>query len=320
MKSITSPSYTIKLFENSESKDFNSALNIYLDEIAFELKTSSQEIIYWINNYSKKFNDELLIFGFYENDSLIGFSQCVYFLNKQFIVIDYFIIASQYRGNHSFQMIVALLKKFFREYNYDYNFIVTEVESDNKILLRLLKQNGFGEIQSKYFQPNLGINNFDSLLEAKLLYYPAEEDKTIKKESYTNIIETIYNDHYIRWYSEFLTTKEIGIYKDNIEKLKNKIYDDLKDDIYVKGGSKSINHYSEFSTKKDIGNTTILLIIIFTFTLLTLLLGKFFKFSLTEIVVLLLINASMVYLTHSLTSGKGIEQFKLLMKLFDKIK
>lgn len=320
MKSITSPSYTIRLFENSESKDFNSALNIYLDEIAFELKTSSQEIIYWINNYSKKFNDELLIFGFYENDTLIGFSQCVYFLDKQFIVIDYFIIASQYRGNHSFQMIVALLKKFFREYNYDYNFIVTEVESDNKILLRLLKQNGFGEIQSKYFQPNLGINNFDSLLEAKLLYYPAEEDKTIKKESYKKIIETIYNDHYIRWYSEFLTSKEMGIYKDNIKELKNKIYNDLKDDIYVKGGSKSINHYSEFNTKKDIGNTTILLIIIFTFTLLTLLLGKFFKFSLTEIVVLLLINASMVYLTHSLTSGKGTEQFKLLMKLFDKIR
>lgn len=222
MKSITSPSYSVKLFESSESEDFISALNIYLDEIPFELKTSSQEIIYWIDNYSKKFNDELLIFGFYENDTLIGFSQCVYFSSKQFIVIDYFIIASQYRGNHSFQMIVALLKKFFREYRYDYYYILTEVDFNSKLLLRLLKQNGFGEVQSKYFQPNLGVNNFDSLLDAKLLFYPAEEDTTIKKEQYKTIIETIYNDHYVRWYSAFLTNKEISTYKNNIEKLKRK--------------------------------------------------------------------------------------------------
>ncbi len=44
--------------------------------------------------------------------------------------------------------------------------------------------NGFGEIQSKYFQPSLGINNHDSLIEAKILYFPAYEDRVIKKETY----------------------------------------------------------------------------------------------------------------------------------------
>ena len=86
---------------------------------------------------------KLLIFGFYENDKIIGFSQCLYFKKESFITIDYFVISSSHRGNHSFQMIIAILKEFLKEYKLEFNFIVTEVESKNKSLLQLLKMNGF---------------------------------------------------------------------------------------------------------------------------------------------------------------------------------
>ena len=56
--SMSSPSYTIKLFENSTSEDFIEALNIYLDEMPSELRTASNEIIYWIDNYNKSFEDK----------------------------------------------------------------------------------------------------------------------------------------------------------------------------------------------------------------------------------------------------------------------
>ena len=170
MKTISSPVYTIRLFEDSKSEDFINALDIYINQIPSELRTSSNEIIYWIDNYNKSFEDKLLIFGFYENDKIIGFSQCLYFKKESFITIDYFVIASSHRGNHSFQMIIAILKEFLKEYKLEFNFIVTEVEPKNKSLLQLLKMNGFGEIQSKYFQPSLGINNHDSLIEAKILF------------------------------------------------------------------------------------------------------------------------------------------------------
>lgn len=42
MKTISSPSYTIKLFEDSKSEDFISALDIYTNEMPSELRTSSK--------------------------------------------------------------------------------------------------------------------------------------------------------------------------------------------------------------------------------------------------------------------------------------
>lgn len=320
MKSISSPSYTIKLFDNSNSKDFIHALEIYSDEIPAELRTSPNEIIYWIDNYSKNFDDKLLIFGFYENNKIIGFSQCLYFKKERFITIDYFVVSSKYRGYHSFQMIVALLKEFLKTYKYEYNFIVTEVATENRSLQQLLKMNGFGEIHSKFFQPYLGVNNHDSLVEAKLLYFPAYKDKTIKKETYEMIVKTIYYKHYIRWYSAFFSKSELKKYKKTISNLEKKIFNKLNSDINISGGKKSINDYSEFNVHKEIKQTTLILSIIFIFALMTLLLGRYFEMSLTQILTFIIINTSMYFLIYSLVSKKGIDQFKLLVKLFDKVK
>ncbi|WP_321469597.1 GNAT family N-acetyltransferase [Halarcobacter sp.] len=320
MKYLSSPQYTIRLFKNSKSEDFIEALSIYSEEMPSELRTSSNEIIYWIDNYSKLYKDQLLIFGFYENDKLIGFSQCVYFSEKKFITIDYFVISSTHRGNHSFQMIVALLKDFLKTYEFEYNFIVTEVELKNKSLFQLLKINGFGEIKSKYFQPYLGNNNHDSLIEAKLLYFPAYEDKIISKETYKMIIETLYDNHYIRWYSGFLSKKEMKEYEKMINNLKIKIFNKLHNQINITGGKKSINDYSEFDTQKEIKLTAIILSIICIFAFFTLILGKSFNMTTSQIVIFIIIDLAMFFLVYSLVSKKGIEQFKLLLKLFYKVK
>lgn len=321
-KSITSPNYTITLFEDSKSEGFVEALNIYLNEMPSELRTSSNEIIYWGDNYNKSFDDTLLVFGFYERDRVIGFAQFLYFKQECFITIDYLVISANYRGNHSFQMIIALLQDFLKEYKYEFNFIVTEVNLKNKALLELLKMNGFGEIQSQYFQPSLGINNHESLIEAKLLYFPAFEDKTIKKETYEMIINTLYHKHYIRWYSAFLVDTDLEIYKAMIKNLKIKILENLNDEILVNDGKKPMNEYKEFNVKHEIKSTITILAIIFMFAGASLILGKLFDMSATQIMLFILLNTSMFFLVYSLVSNKdkGIEQFKLLLKLFDKAK
>lgn len=320
MQDILSPQYKIRLFRNSESEGFLEALSIYSKEMSSELRTSSNEIIYWIDNYSKLYEDQLLIFGFYENDKIIGFSQCIYFKKNKFIAIDYFVIASSHRGNHSFHMIVALLKDFFQTHNFEYNFVVTEVEAKSKSLVQLLKTNGFGEIKSKYFQPNLGINNYDSLIEAKLLYFPAHEDKEISKNKYKMIIETIYNNHYLRWYSAFLSKTDIESYKETIVNLKFKIFAKSHDKIYIVGGKKPIDTYSEFDTKREIKSTAIILTLVLIFGILILTIGKSFNLNILQITIFILINLAIVFLVYSLVSKKGIKQYNLLLKLFDKLK
>lgn len=320
--SISSPTYTIRLFKDSKSEDFIEALNIYLDEIPSELRTSSNEIIYWLDNYNKLFEDELLVFGFYEEDKIIGFSQFLYFKKECFFTIDYFVIATNYRGNHSFQIIIALLQDFLKKNKFEFHFMVTEVNMKSKALLELLKMNGFGEIQSQYFQPSLGINNYESLIEAKLLYFPAFEDKLIKKETYEMIINTLYEKHYLRWYSAFLVATELETYTAMIKNLKTKILKNLNNEILVNDGKKPMNDYKEFNVQHEIKSTITILVIVLIFAGVTLVLGKVFDMSAPQIMIFILLNTSMFFLIHSLVSNKnkGIEQFKLLLKLFDKVK
>ena len=320
MKFVSSPSYKIKLFENSKSSGFIESMSIYTNAIPPELRTSSNEIIEWIDEYNIIFEDELLIFGLYEDNKIIGFSQGVFFNKEKFIVIDYLVIDKQYRGNHTFQMFIALFKKFLEVYKYEYNFIVTEVESKNTALMQLLRSNGFGEIQSKYFQPQLGVNNFESLLKAKLLYHPAYKDKVIKDDTYSMIINTIYDKHYIRWYSKFLSNKKLIKYKQEIESLKKNIFNNLKNEIKITGGRKSINEYDLFNVGHELKYTSTILSIIFIFLFSTLTLGKYFELNIKELIVLVVTNVSMFLLLYSLVSKKGIEQFKLLTKFFDKLK
>ena len=56
MKTISSPVYTIRIFEDSKSEDFMHALDIYMNQMPSELRTSSNEIIHWIDNYNNSFD------------------------------------------------------------------------------------------------------------------------------------------------------------------------------------------------------------------------------------------------------------------------
>ena len=145
-------------------------------------------------------------------------------------------------------------------------------------------------------------------------------DLDVKKETYKMIVETIYNNHYIRWYKEFLSEKDLKSYMVIIEQLKVKIFDNLNAEININGGIKPMNDYSEFNVGREIKNTTTILGIIFIFALITLLLGKAFDMSLLQTISFVIINTSMFFLVYSLVSKKGIEQFKLILKLFDKVK
>lgn len=319
-KNMISPSYKLELFENSNSENFIDALSLYVDNIAPELRTSTNEITSWADKYNKKFDDELLLFGLFENNKLIGFSEQVYFKKEKFIHIDYFVIDKEYRGNHTFQIFFALFEKFYKNYKYEFNFIITEVEVRNEPLLQLLRLNSFGEIQSKYYQPQLGQNNHDSLIESKLLYFRADNDKMIKIETFHMIINTIYYNHYIRWYEEFFSEKELLEYKKNIEKLKEKIYDGLDKNVKILKGKKGFNEYTKFTVNEEIKNAATILGIVCLFSLFSLVLGRYFGLSTYKLLVLLMANLGMFFLMYSLVSKKGLIQLKLLFKLFDKIK
>ena len=322
-KCVISPSYKLVQFDNHESSDFIDALHIYSNNIPSELRTSTNEIITWFNDYNKEFSDKLMLFGLYEENKLIGFSQQIFFKKENFIVIDYMVIDEAYRGNHTFHMFIALLEKFYKEYKYEYDFIITEIDIKNNVLARLLRLNSFGEIQSKYFQPQLGLSNHDSQLESKLFYYRADEEKNIKLKTLEIIIHTIYYKHYIRWYTKFFTKDEINLYIQKIKSLEIKIFNELNTEIIkvIKDG-KQLQKASLFTTKgkEEVKDTTTVLFVVIIFAACSLGLGKFFELNISQLLLFLVSNFAIFLIVYSLFSKKGLVQLKALLNFFDKIK
>lgn len=247
--------YEIKRFKTSQDKYLTKALDIYHKNIEPVLRTNTNEILYWLDNYNNQYTDRFYLLGFFLNDELIGFTQIAYFVDEKLVFVDYIVIDKLYRRNNTFYELVESIRTFTTEQNLEFNYIVGEVGylNENKEpsettrnLIRLLKMSGFGVVKTPYYQPMLGKNNFESELQSVLMIYTSSEVKKIKKETFLFIIETIYYKHYKRWFDKFFTEKEQSSYNERLTKLLLKIELDIKKKDFVE-----INGYSHLYSSQN---------------------------------------------------------------------
>ena len=92
VENVQKISYTVKHFENSRDKDFIKALKIYNDSISVDTKTSTNEIIYFADNYNLQHNRVMYFLGLYLNNEVVGYVEAGYLLNSKTIIIDYIVI------------------------------------------------------------------------------------------------------------------------------------------------------------------------------------------------------------------------------------
>lgn len=236
--------FKIKRFKSSKDKEFLDALIIYSNTIAPEIKTNTNEITYWIDKFNEKFSDkELYIFGLYYNEKLIGYSQLVYFKNDKFVFIDYLCLNDPYKKNAIFYPLYNLIETYLIEERCDYKYIITEVSyTENNLdideasilLLNLLFMENYGIADAMYYQPLLGLDNQESNFENKLMIKSNEPIRKMKKETYLNIVETIYKKHYLCWYEPLLDTNDnYKQYEKHINKLFENVKNKNKHDISV---------------------------------------------------------------------------------------
>lgn len=251
--------YHLKRFTNSQDRDFKEALRIYLKNTEHNIITDSSEIAKGLDSYNSKFTDsEFTLLGFYMNETLIGYCQFVYFKTESLVFIDYLVIDEVYRKNSSFYQFIEEIKEYFNTKDYHPLYVVTEVSlqgTKNKNdyaertrrLIRLLKMSNFGVINSLYYQPMLGVKNYETKLEALLMLFPVSEHHEIKKDTFLKILETIYFKHYGRWYSSLVLGEQDAIqYTNHIHDLFNEVTTKLKDVTSI-----HINGYKEILPDKD---------------------------------------------------------------------
>ena len=241
--------YKIQHIKDDQNKDLSYLLKLYLDNIDPCIKTNPNEIIYWLNNFDeRKGKDTFWILALYMNSKPIGFCQLVHFYNYKIVFIDYCVIDPEYRGR-AFSEYTYLIRDFFADKAIDINYFVTEVAfySNNKIpsqsalkLIRLLKMSGFKVIKAPYIQPELGLENHESEMNATLMIWingKGNDQTSLKKETYLEIVRIIFYNHYISWYDAFMTDKEMSIYRKNIDDIFDLIKKETnkKDSVLLNG-------------------------------------------------------------------------------------
>src|ERR1043165_735915 len=238
MKSI----YEIKRFTSSNDLYYLRLVKIYLNNIDPAFRTNTSEITYWLDNYESKFMDRFFLFGFYLNNVLVGFSELAYFVDSKILVVDYLVIARQFRKNNTFYEFFEKIKEYFETVEILIDYAIAEVGFVNeknepgentRALIRLLKMSGFGVLKCEYYQPRLGIDNFESETKSILMLYLPREAHRIKKETFLSILKTIYFKHYQRWYEKFLDENSMIGYNQMLFTFFTKIESELAKKSYV---------------------------------------------------------------------------------------
>jgi len=331
--------YKLKAFNNSSDLDFIKGLKLYANNININSLTNTNEIAYCLDNYNRIHpSSNFIVAGFYQDKQLIGYCQFIYISEEELVIIDYLVIDKAFRGLSIFYTFIDKIKEFIQLKMYKTKYIVGEINipngtedalnSEATLLINLLKRSNFGVVKTSYFQPMLGIDNFESAQKSILMLYPASDYQTIKKDTFIKILRTIYFKHYERWYKLFLNENELIKYSQHLHSLftevsavvseSKPILIDGERDLYgeVKFGTfpqKKSNKKSILLTLGFIGLLCILLFI-------TLLLKNVFGIEVKDQFTILIGSACIYLLVLSLFSKKAALMLdKVIDKLIDKI-
>lgn len=227
MADLVKVSYSIKRFDSSKDRDFQTALQIYNNSIPVDVKTSTNEIIYFVDNPRIQSNRTMFFWGLYIDSTVVGFVEAAYLKETKSVIIDYIVLKEEYHLNSIFYPFFGLILNYMSSEIIDYDFIITEVgtecitpdtELEYVFSRRMLALEDFKIINNKYIQPRLGIKNIESVKEFQLMVKSTRPINSMKKETYLSIVHDIYYNHYLQWYSKF-EKDTISDYREHIEKL-----------------------------------------------------------------------------------------------------
>jgi hypothetical protein len=231
-------SFKIKRFTSSKDADFIEALKIYDKKTEYTVKTSTNEITEFIDNPQNK-KREMYFFGLYRNNNIIGFIEAAYLKTTTAVMIDYIVMDDGNFINGVFYPIFSLFQRYFIDNSIPVGYFLMEVNTTklkDKVsnhFQTLIRAENFGIADALYIQPQLGLHNVESNYEMCLAINA--QKRKIKIKTYLNIVNDIYYNHYVDWYSKFLTSDEMREYekivKDDYKKIEKSMEESIEDNI-----------------------------------------------------------------------------------------
>ncbi|MDR0307071.1 MAG: hypothetical protein LBI42_09585 [Chitinispirillales bacterium] len=231
--------YAIKRLLKSSDDGYLEALKIYNESTPIDIKTNTNEITYWIDNYAPTTKFEPFLFVLYLDNKIIGFAMLGYLVNRRVIVYDYIALKDQYRVNTAYFAYISLITNFIYMNGYKVDYFVVEISNKNagkdvdkesRVFLKLLCLEGFCAINTSYRTLPLGMDNYESGFDASLYIKKSSDSiSSVTRETFLNIVKGIYFDYYETWYTPFLKSVEMDSFRQNIDLCFKKIQDSVRE-------------------------------------------------------------------------------------------
>jgi hypothetical protein len=200
----------LKRFRSARDPDFAAALLLYVRNTPAPVRTDTNEITHWLENFTRQFGDPFYVFGFYRDDQLVGFAEAAYLTEERLVVFDYLVIDELNRRNNVFFEFVDHLKRYIETEHPEYRYGLVEAcygpgqtvpSQESALLTRLLKVQGFRVIRAPYYQPRMTLEDAESEMHGDLLIWSTTPIETIKTETYLRFVRAIYYKYYLPWQS-----------------------------------------------------------------------------------------------------------------------
>ncbi|MBM6750034.1 hypothetical protein H6A65_00760 [Mediterraneibacter glycyrrhizinilyticus] len=227
MKGDFGHEFSIRRIHKITDEEYIEALRIYNESIPFEIRTPTNEINLWLSKNKENNYFEIFVFVLYLDGKLIGLSMTTYLKKSKIVVDEYLAVLDQYRINTIFVVYLSLIQSYYKENNIDYSYYITEISNkdsgesinwESQISLKVLCAEEFGKINAPYYTLPLGLDNYESNFEAILYIKTNDNIKSISKETYLQIVKSIYYDYFLVWYEKLMNAEEVIQYKQEIQR------------------------------------------------------------------------------------------------------
>ena len=224
--------YILRRMCKSTDELYTRALQIYTAETPQEIYTNTNEISHWLDRGTDDCAFDMYIFTLVLNGDVIGFAQATYLKNTHIAILDYISLKNSHRLNSVFLIFLSMIRNYFEIMNVRVTFYVAEISNkdngehidrESAFYKQIMCLENFGVVKAKYYNFPLGISNHECDFQSLLYIKTNELIKSISRDTFLEIVISICNDYYIKWYSEFLYGDDLTNYKKKITAKLNSI-------------------------------------------------------------------------------------------------
>lgn len=319
--------YELRPFGSSRESDFALALNLYAQSMHPDLKTNTNEITYWLDNYNKKFKDKFNVVGFYAGGVIVGFAEFLYMVEEKLILFDYLVVDERHRKLNVFFEFIEHLGEYFESRHMEFDYLVAEVghlsratepSMHSQHIVRLLGWAGGRVVRANYYQPKLGVKDHESEMPSTLMLFSHAPVEEISREKYLFIVKCIYFMYYGRWYSMY--AESFPKYESDLHSLYQRVEKETSGMKTIKlNGKKGL--VTEKSADNIAGSSNVLGFVVFSLLFVVLLtflilgIGLIFNVSFVPLFVFYVISLVSYFGVMALFSKPAWKVFSRLLML-----